>query len=197
MDKVELDIHARPQRLNWGCGSCIAAGWINSDRHAGDGIDLCCDIRDGFPLESNSFDYIVSIHALQDLPYLDVLPALCELERVLKPGGVLRLGLPDLGRAIQAYLRQDRTYFYIPDHDASSIGGKLVAQIVWYGSVRTPFTYDCIEELLLKAGFQQVRRCGYRESKSPYVEIVDLDNRERESLFVEAVKASYDHTGAA
>jgi predicted SAM-dependent methyltransferase len=176
------------KRLNWGCGPCTAAGWINSDRLTGEGIDLSCDIRHGLPIGAESLDYAVSIHALQDLPYPDVLPALRELHRVLKPAGVLRLGLPDLDRAIRAYVRKDARYFYIPDEDAASMGGKLVAQIVWYGSVRTPFTYDCIEEFLAKAGFRQVRRCRYKETRSPYPEIVELDNRERESLFVEAVK---------
>jgi len=173
-------------RLNWGCGPCVVPGWINSDRHTGAGIDLSCDIREGLPLQSHSLDYIVSIHALQDLSYDDLLPALRELRRLLKPGGVLRLGLPDLEKAIQAYRRHDAGYFYIPDDDARSIGGKLITQIIWYGSVRTPFTYDFIAELLHKADFSQVVRCRYRETHTQYVEIVELDNRERESLFVEA-----------
>jgi SAM-dependent methyltransferase len=143
----------------------------------------------GLPLESGSLDYIVSIHALQDLPYPDLLPALGELYRVLKPEGVLRLGLPDLDKAIQAYLRKDGGYFYVPDRDARSIGGKLITQVVWYGSVRTPFTYDFIEELLsLQVGFRCVARCSYRQSASQYPEIIALDNRERESLFVEATR---------
>src|SRR5215471_15542225 len=114
------------QRLNWGCGPCIAPGWINADRKIGAGVDLACDIRDGLPLASNHFDYVVGIHALQDLSYPDLLPALGELHRVLKPGGVLRLGLPDLDKALQAYLWKDAGYFYVPDRDARSIGGKLI-----------------------------------------------------------------------
>lgn len=175
-------------RLNWGCGPHPPSGWINSDRIEAPGIDLRCDIRDGLPLPDDVLDYAVSVHALQDVPYLDVVPVLRELRRVLKPGGVLRLALPDLERAIRAYLRGDRAYFHIPDADARSVGGKLVAQVVWYGSTRTPFTYGCIEEMLFQAGFRTVARCGYRETRSPYRGIVALDNRERESLFVEAVK---------
>jgi hypothetical protein len=130
----------------------------------------------------------VSIHAFQDLPYPDLLPALSALHRVLRLGGVLRLSLPDLDKAIQAYLQKDTEYFYIPDQDARSVGGKLIAQIIWYGSVRTPFTYDFIEELLLKVGFRFVVHCPYRQSETQYAEIVALDNRERESLFIEATK---------
>lgn len=175
-------------RLNWGCGPCAAPGWINSDRQTGEGIDLSCDIRDGLPIESNAFEYIVGMHALQDVPYPDVVPVLRELYRILKPDGVLRLGLPDLDKAIRAYLEHDHRYFYIPNQDAASIGGKLIAQIIWYGSVRTPFTYDCLEELLGKAGFRRVTPCRFGETSSRYPEIVELDNRERESLFVEATK---------
>jgi predicted SAM-dependent methyltransferase len=139
-------------------------------------------------MKSGSLDYIVSIHVLQDLPYFDLLPALRELYRVLKPGGILRVGLPDLDKAIQAYLRNEASYFYIPDRDGQSIGAKLITQIIWYGSVRTPFTFDFLEELLRQAHFQDVARCRYRESKSQYTDIVTLDNRERESLFAEATK---------
>ena len=185
--KTGVDLPIGIRRLNWGCGPCVAPGWINSDRLVGEGIDLSCDIRDGLPLESGSLDYIAGIHVLQDVPYPDVVPALRELHRVLKPAGVLRLGLPDLDKAIRAYLERDTGYFYIPDRDARTPGGKLVAQLTWYGSVRTPFTHDCIEELLGKAGFRTVARCGFRETRSRYPDIVHLDNRPRESLFVEAV----------
>ena len=36
------------------------------------------------------------------------------------------------------------------------------------------------------AGFDRIDRCAYRRTASPHADIVELDNRERESLFVEA-----------
>jgi SAM-dependent methyltransferase len=146
------------RRLNWGCGPFTPRGWIHLDRETRNGVAVVHDMRDGLPLRDASVDYAVAVHALQDLAYLDVVPALAELRRVLRPGGALRLALPDLDRAIDAYRAGDREYFYIPDGDAASTGGKLIAQIVWYGSVRTPFTYDAVEELLARAGFRAVRR---------------------------------------
>lgn len=188
MSSVQTGSEIAVIRLNWGCGPRGVPGWINSDVKDGEGIDLCCDIRNGLPLPEDSTDYIVSIHALQALPYRDLVPALRELRRVLKPGGTLRLGLPDLDKGIQSYLRNDPGYFYISDEDAQSIGGKLIIQMLWYGDSRSLFTYEFIEELLKKAEFRQVKRCGYKQTASPFKEIVALDNRERESLFVEAVK---------
>jgi SAM-dependent methyltransferase len=201
MTKADTEI----RRLNWGCGWKPAPGWINSDIVEAPGIDISRDIREGLPLESESIDYIVSIHALPEVPYPDFDATLRELHRVLKPGGVLRLGLPDLDRFLRAYVEKDRDYFLIPDEDrevplqadetktkvlrgARSLGGKLILHTIWYGHQRTPVTYDFTEEVLLKAGFARVSRCGFKQTDSRFPEIVELDDRERESFFVEAVK---------
>jgi predicted SAM-dependent methyltransferase len=176
------------RRLNWGCGEHPEPGWINSDIKDGPGIDLSCDIREGLPLEADTIDYAVSIHALPEIPYTDIVGALRELRRVLKPGGVLRLALPDLDKGIQAYLSEDEDYFLVPDEDARAIGSKFIVQMIWYGYSRTLFTYDFTAELLRKAGFTQVTRSDFRTTASRFPEIVELDSREKESLYVEATK---------
>ena len=176
------------KRLNVGCGPHHMPGWLNADLNVGPGIDLVGDIRTGLSLDTGSIQYVVAMHMLQDLPYPDIPVALRELQRVLMPRGVLRLGLPDLDKAIQAYRTGDHGYFHVPDGDARAIGTKLITQIIWYGSVRTPFTFDCIAELLVREGFRHVRRCAFGQTASIYPDIVQLDNRPRESLFVEAMK---------
>jgi SAM-dependent methyltransferase len=175
------------RRLNLGCGPAARPGWINVDRRPAPGLDARADARQ-LPFPDRSFDVVVASHVLQDLPYPDVRAALSQIRRVLRPGGVLRLGLPDLERAVRAWIDNDRRYFYIGDEDATSIGGKLCLQISWYGSVRTPFTWDFIEELAYRAGFRSVKRCAFGQTAGPWPEIVALDNRERETLFVEAVR---------
>jgi hypothetical protein len=115
-------------------------------------------------------------------------PALRELCRVLRAGGVLRLGLPDLLQGVDAYHRGDRSYFSVPDEDARDLGAKLVVQLLWYGHSRTVFTAGFIEEILLVAGFGRVVHCRFRETSSPHPDITVFDNRQRESLFVEAFK---------
>jgi predicted SAM-dependent methyltransferase len=180
--------HEGVRRLNWGCGDWTIDRWINADIKAGDGVDLVGDIRDGLKLDSDSIDYAVSIHSLPEIPYTELVPTLAELRRVLKPGGVLRLALPDLDKGIEAYHRRDSSYFKVPDEDAGSVGAKFVTQMVWYGYSRSLFTHEFIEEQLLKAGFSSVQHCAYKQTAGPHPDIVALDNREQESLFVEAVK---------
>lgn len=175
-----------PRRLNWGCGATGEPGWINSDVKRGHLVHLPYDIRDGLPVRDASFDYAVSIHALQEIPLPDIPLALGELRRVLRPGGVLRLGLPDLDRGVDAYRRGDASYFEVPDEDAADPGAKLVVQLLWYGYSRSLFTWGFARESLERAGFRRVIRCRFRETPSGHRGIVELDDRERETLFVEA-----------
>jgi predicted SAM-dependent methyltransferase len=181
-------------RLNWGCGDHTAPGWINSDIKDDPHVDLVCDILEGLPLKGDSVDYAVSVHALPELPYPDVVPALLELRRVLRPEGVLRLVLPDLRSAIRAYTLGQDDYFQVGQDEVRSQGGRFIVHTLWYGYSRTLFTPDFIEELLLKARFTNVVVCRYRQTASRFPEIVELDNRERESMYVEATKpaASYE-----
>ena len=176
------------RRLQFGCGAFSMPGWINANLEPGPGVDLSGDIRHGLPLPAESVQYIVSMHALVELPYLDVVPALRELRRILEPGGVLRLGLPDLDRAIAAYTSGDRAYFSVPDEEAASVDGKFVVQMTWYGTNLMMFTFGFARELLERAGFRDVRRTQYGQTMSHFPEIVELDNRPKESFFVEAVK---------
>jgi len=175
------------RRLNWGCGERAEPGWVNSDLKEGDGI-VTADIRRGLPFKANWFDYIVSVHALPELAYSDLLPALRELHRIVKRGGTVRLALPDLEKGIEAYQRGDRSYFQIPDDEMQTLGGKLVVQLVWYGYSRTIFVPDFVDELLFKAGFCAVDRVEFGETRSGYPDIASLDNRRLESFFVEGRK---------
>ena len=174
------------RRLHWGCGNITPSGWINSDIAEGPGIDISCNILNGLPLDDESIDYISSQHVLPELKIYDQVDVLRELRRVLKLGGVLRLCLPDLDRAIAAYQSGEHDYFLVCDWN--TISGNFITQILWYNCSRTPFTYEFAEELLKKAGFADVSRVSYHHTASPYAEIVELDQRQEESFYIEAFK---------
>ena len=175
-----------PRRLNWGCGRVIAPGWINSDIVEAPGVDVICDIRAGLLLPDEHVDYIASHHALTDLKIWEQIPALQELRRVLKPGGVLRLSLPDFDAAIAAYLAGRQSYFDIYAWD--TLAGNFITHILWHSCTATLFTCSFAEELLTKAGFAEVRRTAYQVTTTRYPEIVELDSRPAESFYVEAFK---------
>ena len=174
--------------INLGCGPVARAGWINCDAKDLPGVDLRCDLRSGLPLAADYADYVAAIHVLQDLDYPAIVPTLREIRRVLKPGGVLRLAVPDIERAIDAYLLRDAAYFYVPDEHARSIGAKLITQIIWYGSVRTPCNFEFLAESLAATGYRDIKRCAFGATCSRFPQLASLDNRERETLFMEALK---------
>jgi SAM-dependent methyltransferase len=175
-------------RLQIGCGKFPRPGWINTDNKVRPGVDCVADLRGDLPFADAAFDYAAAIHVLPHIPLAGLAAALARIRRVLKPGGVLRLALPDLERALDAFRGGDASYFAVADTEWESLGAKLVAQIVWHNDIRTPFTFDLAAEALAKAGFPAVARCGFRETRSRFPEIVELDNRESESFFVEAMK---------
>lgn len=190
----KADSRAVPvRRLNWGCGDHVAPGWINSDVKSAPGVDLVADIRRGLPIESDSVDYAVSVHALPELSLDELVPALIEIHRVLKPGGVLRLVLPDLRRAIEAYMREEDDYFHLVAKDVRTPGARLVTQMLWYGYSRSLFTTDFAAELLQRAGYDGIAVCEPHQTASGFAPIVELDNRERESFYVEGSKPSNAH----
>ena len=67
------------QGINRDAGYALPSGNVWD----GAGIDLSCDIAEGLPLETGSMDYVVSIHALPEVPYDRIVPVLAELRRVM------------------------------------------------------------------------------------------------------------------
>jgi SAM-dependent methyltransferase len=178
------------QRLNWGCGDHLGAGWINSDVKDGGGIDLVADIRRGLPLGDACIDYAVSIHALPELSITEIEGGLVELLRVLKPNGVLRLALPDMRLAIAALAEGRESFFKIEADSAETFEGRFIRHILWYGYTRTLFTPEFTKELMKRAGFVGVRECPFGVTESRYSGIVELDNREDESFFIEGERSA-------
>lgn len=173
-------------KLHWGCGPVVAAGWVNSDEDD-HGQDHVGDIRDGFPWSEGTFDYCVSHHALQMLPWAALVPALAELRRVTKSGGWLRISVPDLLAAVFAYEVGDPDHFQVSDAHEKTIDGKLCLYLSQAGSTRSLFTGPWLEELCSRAGWVVVRRAGFAVTASPWENITALDSRSAESIFVEAV----------
>jgi SAM-dependent methyltransferase len=181
------------RRLNWGCGGNARRGWINSDRTAGPGVDLVADIREALPIESGTIDYAVGVNTLQELTYPELGPALEELLRVLRPGGTLRLAVPDLDAAIRAYTKGKDDGLLVARDRVRSRGGRFIAHLLEFGHARTLFTLDFLEELLADAGFVDVTRCRPGETASGFRDIVELDSPEDDGIFVEATRPPGKH----
>jgi predicted SAM-dependent methyltransferase len=90
---------------NLGCGARFHTEWINLDlAPAAPGV-IACDLGRGVPLPDAHCDAVYHSHVLEHLRREQALPFLRECRRVLKPGGILRVVVPDLEQACREYLR--------------------------------------------------------------------------------------------
>lgn len=93
-----------PPRLNLGCGRRRHADWTNCDL-APDGPDvIACDLRRPLPFVSASCDAVYAAHVLEHLAPGEAGRLAAEIHRVLRPGGIVRLVVPDLEGIARAYL---------------------------------------------------------------------------------------------
>ena len=92
--------------VNIGCGTVFHPGWINLDSApAGPGV-RACDARRGLPFADASVDVVYHAHMLEHLEADDARKFLAECHRVLRPGGIMRVVVPDLEGIAQTYLRE-------------------------------------------------------------------------------------------
>jgi predicted SAM-dependent methyltransferase len=91
-------------RANLGCGNQICQGWINIDIVCtGPGV-VAHDLSTGIPLPDASCEVVYHSHVLEHLKRTDAQLFMRECVRVLKPGGILRVAVPDLERICRQYL---------------------------------------------------------------------------------------------
>lgn len=90
--------------LNLGCGARFHPHWVNVDVVPADGTVLAHDLQKPLPFPDETFDAVYHSHVLEHLRHDRALPFLKECHRVLKPGGVLRVAVPDLESLAGLYL---------------------------------------------------------------------------------------------
>ncbi len=90
--------------VNLGCGRRRHPDWTNCDL-VPDGSDvLAVDLRRPLPFDAATCDAVYSSHVLEHLAVADARRFVAEICRVLRPGGVVRLVVPDLEGIVRAYL---------------------------------------------------------------------------------------------
>ncbi len=91
------------QYLNLGCGNRYHPDWINIDIAPSTPGAIAHDLSRGIPLPDTRCDVVYHSHILEHMRRADALPFMEECYRVLRPGGVLRVAVPDLERICRVY----------------------------------------------------------------------------------------------
>jgi predicted SAM-dependent methyltransferase len=189
----------RGLRVNLGAGETGRPGWVNVDVLNLPGINCVYDCRKRLPFSTGSVKAIFSEHFLEHLDYTEEVPYfVSECQRVLEPGGTLRIIVPDAERYLDAYcsrtwdalaalrpLTAGRTDFYY----GCAYNTKMeLINVVFRQVSEHKFAYDfeTLDFILRTYGFKEVTRRAFGDSRDRDL-CLDLASRASESLYVEAV----------
>ena len=200
-----LDGASRELKLHIGCGKHPLEGWVNIDVHP---APLALNLKWGLPFADASVRCVYFSHLLEHLYFpMEVKPFLAELKRVMAPGAVLRIAVPDIEKCIRAYVENDRAFFqqrratwsWWPEdptrlEDFLAYAGAGPWPAYMFESHKFGYDWETLSRTLAQAGFVDVRRCEYMQSPHQALRIDDVSevagaayrDGHHYSLFVEA-----------
>jgi SAM-dependent methyltransferase len=191
-------------KLHVGAGSRRLPGWVNIDVYP---AELALNVNRGLPFADGSARVLFASHMLEHLYYPDeALRFLAECRRVLRPGGRLRLVVPDLERYVRAYAEHDdaffadrrRTWHGLPEgrthlEEFLSYAGAGPDPASFLDSHKYGYDFATLSRLLELAGFEDVRRSSFMGSDLPELQVDEqsavagaTSDGRHYSLFVEA-----------
>jgi SAM-dependent methyltransferase len=159
---------AEALRVNFGCGDTRREGYVGVDVRKCGGADYVLPAWDCAPFEPDSVDEAYSRHMLEHLDPADARRALTAWLRILRPGGVLRVIVPDLIFHARQLLSQDTSWTKDPRENlAHALAG-------FYGwrdpsrggdaedAHRWGYTWESLSALLRDIGYAGAERvkCG-------------------------------------
>ena len=181
-------------KLNIGCGTDYKRGWINIDNNSDNNIaegrvDLDWDLRNPLPFPENSVDFIFHEHFLEHLTVEESHSAITDMMRVLKPGGVMRIAMPDLEDIFELYNDENwKNRPVIKNHGLDFV--KTRAEMVnmsfsWWGH-KWIYDWEELQRRFKELGYTKIKRC--KNGKSRFKELQSLETREGSLLIAEVTK---------
>jgi len=176
-------------KLHLGCGKRYIPGFIHIDAIDYPHVDHVATIDNLSFLGDDSVDLIYNCHVLEHFKRREIAKVLGEWLRVLKPGGILRISVPDFASLCEVYQRHGHKLELV-------IGALFGRQDYLYNIHYNVFDYSTLLRTLEEAGFANVRRYDWRETEhaeiddysQAYVPHMDKENGIQISLNVECVK---------
>lgn len=148
--KVEIGPGEHPLGDDWVCVDTVKRPCV--DRVAHWGVDR-------LPFEDGVADLVYASHVLEHVPWTNTVGALKEVHRILRPGGVLEVWVPDGEKIIRTWLdgapERDGWWRYNPDHDPDVwLNGRIFTHGPGEENFhRALFTPRLLRKQLLAAGF--------------------------------------------
>lgn len=182
-------------RLHLGCGRTRLPKWLNVDIAGAN--DLNWDLAEGLSFVSdNTVDFIFHEHVLEHLERPDAIAFTRECYRSLKPGGVIRIAMPDLDEVVRTYQNGWKSeYASVCEEFRAAYGGvtfKTRGELLDICMRGWGHCYLYNEEdvckVLAHSGFQDIRRVRHGISSHEALTGIEQRPAAESSLVVEGVK---------
>ena len=167
-------------KLHLGSHLVHKEGWVNVDL-AGIPVDLSWNLAKPLPFPDQSLEAIFHEHLLEHMTLEVGLRMIDECYRTLRPGGVLRVVVPDATDLIAAYTESRGG----PYRRCPTAFLALQEPFYRYGH-RTMYDAETLGLLLEAAGFADIDQRPYGDSRIR--PCPDSEGRSAESLYVEGVR---------
>lgn len=164
------------------------------------------------PFPDASLNFCYTSHFLEHLELFQQKRLLTEVERVLSGNGICRIVVPDLQILAKAYVKyvsgEEQFYLDLQFHNKPNIELNLHFGNIYDTQTKIPDSlkplaykhlrkyghkyihdFESIKALLESAGFTLVEKRQFRVGALPDLNVLDLENRRLESLYVEAFKS--------
>ena len=220
---VAQSVQGRPALLHLGCGLTAPEQWLNVDGSLNAWFSqrprlrkLCstlglvsrrqteiawptniriADLRKRLPFESDSFDAVYASHVLEHLHRDEASALLKEAYRVLRPGGLCRMLVPDLRAIVMEYLGQGSVPgdVGVSDDPARKMcrrllmrgesgpgGGRVYRTYTAMTNLHDhKWMYDgpSLVKLMAEAGFQSCEERSFLRSDIPHLDKVEVPGR--------------------
>jgi predicted SAM-dependent methyltransferase len=202
--------------VQYGCGLCAPETWLNFDASPSLRIQRIPligrflarnrpqypanvrygDIIRGLPVPDRSCAGVYASHVLEHLALEDFRLALANTMRLLRPGGIFRLVVPDLEAGARAYIEElqktpheagknwVRSLQMADEKRATSTIGRIQESI---GNLRHRWMWDYagLSHELEEAGYQRIRRCQFGDCEDSRFRDVEDPGRFENAVAIE------------
>jgi predicted SAM-dependent methyltransferase len=137
--------------IHLGCGDIASPEFINVDARPGPHVHYICDVTDLSIFADGYADLVYACHVLEHVRHNGLKKTLWEWRRILKPGGILRLSVPDFDKILHIYESCSR--------EIPSICGPLMGhQDYEHNAHHSVFNHTYLCDSLREAGFMRIRQ---------------------------------------
>lgn len=142
------------------------------------------------PLPAGSVDVFYCCHMLEHFDRKEAAKFLEEVKRLLRPGGILRIAVPDIRQRVSQYLEdKDADEFIERTQLAQEIPASFLKRIYFFYFLspdhRWMYDGDSLCRLLSRNGFVNASVIQPGETRIPHPEPLNLFERAGDSVYVE------------